>query len=811
MTHQRPKNKMKWVRRGIVGVFFLAMVLTVGYYFLPLLNGYQTKGMLDLAGLTGEVTVQRDENGMAYIRAKNTQDLFFAQGFVTAQDRLFQMQLNRMMAQGRISELAGEAALDLDRRMRTIGLHRMAQKQAQMLNEKNAGLFQKYVDGINAFVDQTAGDIPLEFRLAGITPDRWEIADSLSIVYYLGYATAANLDTEIIAQMLLETVGYEKTRQILPLNIHPDDPADRGILDIPPEPALFLQDSGILQVAAFAKDRKMRAGSNNWAVASDLSESGGALLCGDPHLDPRVLPGVWYPVGLISPGIRVVGANIPGIPGMVIGRTRHIALAMTNNYGDMQDLYMEQPDPDNPDHYLEGDRSIAFDIRTETVKIRDKNASDGFAFQDIVIRSTQRGPIVTDVFDGLRTGRPVSLRFAPAESMAADIGLLDILTVKNTEQLADCLKQIPMVCLNWVFADIHGSIGHQASGKIPIREKGHGTFPHPVTDGTDNWLGWIPEDQMPGALNPDAGWVGTCNHKTVDSDYPYYYSSYFAPRYRYDRLKALMNGPDKKSAGQMWQIQRDVKNPMASAIAPVMADALRRHPDTRYLGEILDSWDYMDDPAAAAPAVFQAVYTAFAKQVFEDELGEKNSTLLLDSWYFWQERLQQMVLDGRSQWFDDVRTQDRQETMTDLFQAAGREAAVFLEKQLGPDLHQWQWGRIHTLDLVNPLARNGRLKNLLGTGPMPMGGSGETLYRGKYAFGAPFDVTHCASMRMVVDFADTEKILAVLPGGVSGRTFHPHQKDQVSDFMSGEKRYWRFSDAAIDSHAVATLVLVPGN
>jgi penicillin G amidase len=808
MKHQR--SKMKWIRRGIAGVFFGALVLSVGYYFLPLLNDYQTSGRLELPGLTAAVTVQQDENGMAYIRAENTDDLFFAQGFVTARDRLFQMQLNRMMAQGRISELAGEAALDLDRRMRTIGLHRMAQKQAQILNKKNADLFQKYVDGINAFIDRTPGDIPLEFRLSGITPDRWQIADSLSILFYMGFATAANLDTEIISQMLLETVGYEKTRQVLPLNIHPDDPQDSGRLVIPPERSLFLKDTGVLDLAAFTQDRALRTGSNNWAVSAARSESGRALVCGDPHLDPRILPGVWYPIGLIAPELRAVGAHIPGIPGMAIGRTRHIAVAMTNNYGDMQDLYIEQVDPDNPDHYLEGDRSIAFDIVKETVKIRDKSAPGGFSFQELVIRSTKRGPVVTDVIDGLQNGRPMSLRFAPAESMMPDIGLLDLLTAQNAAQLRDCLKRIPMVCLNWVFGDVHGNIGHQASGKIPIRKQGQGTFPHPVTDHFDNWLGWIPQDQMPWALNPDAGWVGTCNHKTVDSDYPYYYSSYFAPRYRYERLKALMDGGDKKSFGQMWQAQRDVKNQMASAVAPVMAEALRQHIDTRHLGEILDSWNYMDDPEAAAPAVFQAVYTAFAKQVFEDELGEKNSTLLLNSWYFWQERLQQMVLAGRSQWFDDVRTPDRKETLTDLFQSAGRQADLLLKKQMGPDPDQWQWGRIHTLDLVNPLARKGRLKNLLGTGPMPMGGSGETLYRGWYDFDAPFDVTHCASLRMVVDFADTEKILAILPGGVSGRTFHPHLKDQVSDFMSGEKRYWRFSDAAIDTHAVGTLVLAPG-
>ncbi|MCF8092139.1 MAG: penicillin acylase family protein [Desulfotignum sp.] len=800
---------MKWFRTILGRVIFHAVLGTIGFYSLPLLNNYQTSGSLDLPGLTADVTVQRDENGMAYIRARNLDDLFMAQGFVTAQDRLFQMQLNRMLAQGRISELAGEKTLDLDRRMRTIGLHRLAQKQAAILNSTTTGYFQKYVDGINAFIETTPQDLHLEFRLAGIPPEKWDIADSLSILYYMGYATAANLDTEIISQMLLQTVGYEKTIQVMPVNINPDDPADTGTIPIPSARDLLFSDTLITQVSDFFQDRHLRAGSNNWAVSPDLSETGAALVCGDPHLDPRVLPGVWYPVGLICPGIRAVGAHIPGIPGMAIGRTDHIALAMTNNYGDMQDLYIERVDPDNPGHYLEENRSIAFDTRREIFKIKDKNAPDGFVTRKFTVRSSKRGPIVTDLFSGLTTDKPISLRFAPAESMTSDIGMLDIITAKNSAELAATLRKIPMVCLNWVFADAQGNIGHQVSGSIPVREDGHGTFPRPVTGNTDNWLGWISKDLMPGTLNPDTGWVGTCNHKTVTSDYPYYYSSYFAPRYRYERLKELMGEKGKKGVQEMWQYQRDVKNKMAQALAPVIARILMNHGDTRQMGELLGAWDHMDDPDAAAPAIFQTVYTIFAKKVFTDELGETNSMLLLNAWYFWQERLQQMVLAGRSDWFDDTRTHAVTETMSDLFWAAGIEAKTFLEEKLGTDMHQWQWGQIHTLDLVNPLARKNRAKNLLGTGPMPMGGSGETIYRGWYDFDAPFDITHCASLRMVVDFSDNEKITAVLPGGVTGRTFHPNQKDQVPAFMSGEKLYWWFSDQAIDAHTVSTLVLSP--
>ncbi len=800
---------MKWIGRILVLLLCLTLCTALLIFSLPLFNSFQTKGDLILPGLKERVTIQRDEKGMAYIQARNLEDLFMAQGFVTAQDRLFQMQLTRMYAQGRLSELAGEGAIDLDIRMRTIGLHRMAKKQAEILTPKTAGLFQKYVDGINAFIENCPNDIHLEFKVAGILPDRWEIADSLSILYYMGYSTSANIDTEIIAQMLLETVGYEKAVQIMPLNFNPDDPADTGEIQLPPKERLAASLTGIKEVIALLGDRQLRAGSNNWAVSPALSQSGRPVLCGDPHLDPRILPGVFYPLGLITPELRAVGVHIAGIPGMAIGRTNHVAFSMTNNYGDMQDLYIEQMDPQNPENYLEGETSIPLTTYQETLKIKDKKAKEGFKTQEFTVRATRRGPLVTGLLPGLKTQKQISLRFAPNESMTPEIGLVDVVTAKNAQELIAAIQKVPMVCLNWVFADGDGNIGHQASGMIPIRAQGDGTFPLPVTDAADNWLGWIPQEQMPGTLNPEKNWVGTCNQKTVTRDFPHYYSSYFAASYRYQRLKQLMAGPGKKSVDDLWQYQRDTKNMMAQKIAPVMADVLLIHEETEAMGKILSAWDFMDDPEKAAPAIFQATYTLFAQKVFEDELGKENAMVMLNSWYFWEERLQQMIFTGDSPWFDNIGTPGTIETMADLFYEAALEAKTLLSKTLGPDPEKWQWGAIHTLDLVNPLVRKGAAKNLLGSGPLPMGGSGETLYRGSYDFDAPFGITHPAALRMVADFSDDEKVMAVLPGGITDRTFHPHQKDQINAYMSGEKMYWWFSDKAISDHTRSTLVLMP--
>jgi len=246
---------------------------------------------------------------------------------------------------------------------------------------------------------------------------------------------------------------------------------------------------------------------------------------------------------------------------------------------------------------------------------------------------------------------------------------------------------------------------------------------------------------------------------------------------------------------------------MAKRIAPVMAKALLAHEDTKVMGEILSSWDYKDTPDKAAPSIFQAVYRHFALLVFQDELGGDLAKTMLDNWYFWEERLQYMVLEGTSPWFDNVKTEKIKEARDELFHLAGLNASQDLGSSLGKDPQQWLWGKVHQMEFVSPIRRKGFGKGLVGGGAHPAPGSCETLYRGVYTFSEPFGVTVSAALRMVADLSDEDKILAVLPGGVCGRLFHPNTKDQVEAFMNGDKVYWWFSDKAIKEHSRALLTL----
>ena len=798
---------MKYSMRYAVLVLLLLAAAISACSFL---NSFQSEGTLVLPGLEQAVTVQRDEKGMAYIYARSMHDAVMAQGFVTAQDRLFQMELTRLVATGRICELAGEEARLLAIRMKTIGFLRNARKHAALLDEETRAFFQAYLDGVNAFITLRPKAHHLEFKLAGISPTPWAIEDSLAVLYLMSWNFSANLDTEIIAQMLVEKLGPEKAEEIFPVNINPDEDLqgvkeDRGTVEAWAEVGLE-RDEAIL---AYLRDRSLQLGSNNWCVGPGKSAGGKPMVANDPHLDARILPGPFYPSGLITPQGRAVGVTVPGIPGIAVGRTDHVAFGVTNAYGDIQDLYVETLDPKDPERYMEGQKSLPFEILEETLRIKDKGSPGGYREEKIKIRSTGRGPVISGVLPGLKTDKVITLRWAPFENMDPCIGLHRLLACRTIEDLRQAAERLNIIVMNFVFADKEGNIGWFVTGKLPIRSNGDGTVPYVVTGTGDNWIGYVPFNEMPQSLNSDRGWIGTCNHKTVKEDYPYYYSSHLSPSYRYERLKQLLETPGRKSAEQHWAFQRDTLNLMAKRIAPLMAKALVAHEETKAMGEILSHWDYRDDPDKAAPTVFQAVYRNFALLVFQDELGEGLARTMLEDWYFWEERLQRMVLEGSSPWFDNVNTQEIVESRDDLFFQAGLKTIQDVAPSHGKDPEKWAWGKVHRIEFVSPIRRKGFGKGLAGGGSHPFPGSCETLYRGIYGFNEPFDVNTSAALRMVVDLADEDKILAVLPGGVSGRLFYPHTKDQVAPFMSGEKVYWWFSDRAITEHSRAKLELTP--
>lgn len=802
---------MKVFTRVVLVISVIVALVVLGISFLPL-NSPQRAGKLILPGLSAEVSVLRDYQGMAYIQAQNMEDLMRAQGFLTAQDRLFSLELTRLMAGGRISELVGEKGRKTDILMRSLGFLRQGRRHEKILDEPTRRIHQAYVEGVNSFI--AAGkDIPLEFSLAGIKPGPWSIADSLAIAYYMGWNSAANVKTEMIARMLTDRLGPERARELFPLNINPDDPLKRpdtkslSKTKNAGEPLPLIKDERLAILVTEGASRQI--GSNNWAVSTALSTSGAPQVVNDPHLDARILPGPWHPVGLILPDRRAVGATIPGLPGIIVGRTSHLALGVTNSYADTQDLYIETIDPDKPGHYLEGKKSLPFASITEVLRIKDGKAPGGFREEEMVINFTSRGPVVTDILPGQKSNRVLTVRWAPYETMLPTLGLDKILSARSAKELKEGLKEITVISLNFVFADNQGNIGWQTTGRVPLRSRGDGTMPLEVVGSEDNWSGWIPWEKMPGRENPTRGWIGTCNHKTVTADYPYYFSSHFSPSYRYRRLAELLDQPGKTAPQDHWRYMRDTVNVMARQLAPVMARALIADEETRRMGEILTGWDFRDQPEAAAPLIFQAVYHRFARLVFRDELGEPLTDAMLANWYFWQERLGEMVESNDARWFDDTATPDVRESRDDLFRRAAREVSRELGARYRSAPEGWQWGKAHQVEFVNPLRREGLGKGILGGGSHPMGGSQETLYRASYEFNRPFNVSFLASLRMVADLGDPDKILAVIPGGVSGRFLDRHFRDQVNPFMEGKKSYWWFSDSEIAKNARYRLALVP--
>ncbi len=800
---------MKFTPKKWIGLILLLMVVFGSYLFVSRFNEYQKDGVIFVSGLKKPVRVFRDAKNMAYIYAKNSDDAFFAQGFITAQDRLFSMEIVKLLSKGRVSELFGDKALATDKKMRAIGFYRNAQKHAGILSNDEKHFFQSYVNGVNKYIETRQDNFPVKLKLAGIKPEKWTIADSLSVLYYMGWGSSANLQDEIITQMLIEKLGPEKAKTLFPLNINPDDISDNntslwGVNTDTPNLNIFAD----TKIKSFLDRSNLEIGSNNWAANAALSPGDKPIVSNDPHLNATKLPGPWYPIGLFCPDFRAVGVNVPGIPGMVIGRTDYFALGVTNAYGDSQDLYVETVDPENSDRYLEGEKSIEFKVIDEVIKVKDKEAPSGFREEKYRIKLTRRGPVISDNLKDLKTDKLMTLRFSMFEGMAQELGLRSVLYSKNLDDLKQSIGKITAICLNFTYADTKGNIGWQVSGKLPVRSENSGLIPFVVKDSTDNWKGWIKADEMPQEFNPEKGWLGTCNHKTIDNEYPYYYSSHLSPSFRYRRLKQLFNSKDTFSVEDHWNFMRDTKNLMAEKIAPIMADALKKHPETKKMGEILSSWNYLDDIDKAAPSIFQSVYRNFAVLVYKDELGEKLASVMLGNWYYWQEKLLAKVLDGECEWFDDVLT-PKKETMDDLFYQAGLKTIEEFSETIGTKPEKWLWGKIHKLEFVSTIRQKGFGKSLLGGGAHEFGGSGETLYRGYYKFNKPYDAYVTASLRMVADLSDDDKVVAVLPGGTSDRLFNKHRTNQIDSFINGGKLYWWFSDKEIKKQAEHELILNP--
>ncbi len=791
------------IPRLVLSLAILVLVLLAGAtWWLWQANDFQVNGELNVSGLAGPVTVFRDERGMPYLFADDLDDLYLAQGFITAQHRLFQVLFYRELIHGRLAELIGEPGLASDRRLRLYDLPRTAARHRDMLGPDTERAMQRYAEGFNAYVREHAHEHPLELRLLGLEAEPLTVTDMLALAHFVALSQGGSYRASLVLQAIRDRLGDEAVARLLPPAVEgqplPESVGRPAIADF------ALGDDGFADPIA--------VGSNAWAVAPQRSASGGAILANDPHLDGRVLPGVWHPIGLAVPGVEAVGVALPGLPGLLVGRNQYVAFGVTNSYGDNQDVYVERLDPDRPEHYLDGEESRAFRIREERIAVRDVHADGGYRHETLRIRETRRGPVISD--HGERVGgRVLSLRRASADpaSWEREPGFHALWQSRNVDELEDAARRMDLFLLNLVYAGRDGSIGVRATGRVPLRADGQGVFPRTV-GAEDDWLGWLTSDQMPAERNPERGWIASANHDLRPPDAEVYYGFSFATGYRQGRLAQLLGGDDPGDTGEHWAYMLDIHNPQAEQVRPAMLAAMDRllerdpsMPGLAEVREVLAAWDLRDHRDQAAPLIYQSVYRALAWQTFEPLLGQPLARAYLSMPYLWQGRFDQLLMDGELDRWHGMSGPPRE-----LIERRALEQSLSeLRTAFGPDPSRWRWGDAHRITFVSPLRTVGAGRDLFGGGSHPYSGSGETLLRAAYAQHAPYEARLHDSFRMLVDFGQADHMLANLAGGVVGRQFHAHFRDQLTDWLQGRAVPWHVGRDNVSPAARHRALLLP--
>ena len=792
-----------------LGVVVLVVVLVVGgggYLFIRR-SFPTTNGTIRVPGLQSEVRVYRDQWGVPNIYADNLHDLFFAQGYVHAQDRLWQMEFNRRVGSGTLSEVLGEATLEDDKFLRTIGLRRAAEKDWEGLDKDTRAALQAYADGVNAFIESHKDRLPLEFVILGATqvpgyvPAPWTPVDSLVWGKVMCWDLGANWRDELKWARFIQKLGEETTRELMPA--YPQ----AGPFIIPPEakdyrdlgtPDLFPDE----HLARLLGNDGEGLGSNNWVVDGTMTASGKPLLANDPHLSLQ-MPSTWYEIGLHAPGLDVVGASFPGVPAVIIGHNERIAWGVTNVGPDVQDLYLEKVNPDNP--YQVEYMGQWEDVKVVTEEIHVAGQDEPVSLE---VRITRHGPIINDVVEGL--AQPTAFRWTALEGQQLFRAVLLIDQADNWQEFRDALRYWDAPSQNFVYADVEGNIGYQMPGDIPIRAQGQGLVPVPGWTGEYEWTGYIPFDELPSVFNPPTHLVVTANNKVVPDDYPYFITYGWSAPYRAQRITELLSAanPGSLTVDDMRDIQADVYSISAEKLMPYLV-ALEPEGwlQERVMRDLLKPWDYYLSADSAAASVFEVFYWKLVEHTFQDELGELYPTYL-EMGNYHRPLLERLVEEPDNHWWDDVST-DVRETRDDIYRAAFADALKYLGRHYG-DLHTlWRWDKMHTAHFDHPLGAVKPLDRIFNISGVPVGGDNFTVNPGSFKYKDLFSVNKGPSYRQIVDLSDWNNSRSMHTTGQSGQPFHKHFSDMIEPWRKVEHHPMLFDRAQIEQNREGLLVLVP--
>jgi len=786
-----------------------------------------------IAGLRDRVTVRRDERGIPYIEAKNDTDLYFAQGYVTASDRLWQMDFLRRTARGELAEVLGSLALEEDKSHRRFGFTQVAEAEVAQATANERMAFEAYAAGVNAFISSLdATNLPPEFQILQYKPRPWAIADSLIItkLFFETLSTTWRLD---LMREALGGLPPDKLAGMLPV-ISPIDVLVVGTDKKPAEkkastkstPTSFVAqpgfDSGKNNLARFdsarasvimqalAQDDAIQArslarvglhaealaASNNWVVSGKRTASGKPLLANDPHLAPSAPP-IWYMVHLAAPGIRVAGVTAGGFPGVVLGHNERIAWGFTNVGPDVQDLYLEKFDTANPRRYQTPAGWREAEIRKEQIKVRKDFVSTATDTVELEVTVTRHGPIVFE-----DAGKRYALRWTALDPKLnkAD-GLIALNKAGNWKEFTNAISRYTGATQNMVYADVDGHIGYYASGVIPIRKSGDGSLPYDGSTDAGEWTSFIPFESLPHLFDPPSGLIITANQRIVGTDYPYFLTHSWAQPYRARRIFELLSNKPKLTAEDFRGVLGDIYAIAGITFARQASKILRPQltsPADDKLRQTLaafDGWDgrlNVDSPVA--PVVSQ-MRLAFRTRIIDAAIGTELAKSY--GWSNFDTTLDRLITEQPADWLPK-----EFKNYAELLRVCHADAQRTLANRLGADESQWTWGNMVKSRFTHPLAAAPLIGAQFTIPPLPQNGTPALL-------GATVNVGAAVSMRLIADPSDWDKTQHGITLGESGVPSSPHWKDQLDDWLAVTPRVFPFSEAAIAKATKKTLTLEP--
>ncbi len=843
-------NKYVKTFLGIV-IILVPVVLTLGIFLNKLTKKsfYENSGEIKVSGVKSKVKIYSDEYGVPHIFAENDEDLYFALGYMHAQDRLWQMDVTRRAAEGRLSEVLGKSVLDYDKLFRTIGIDKFSYRLYSNITQKSREILQAYSNGVNKFIQIHDKELPVEFDMLNYKPEPWKAEQSLMVCRLMAWDLNTNWYADYVFREIINKVGLEKASEIFPdttISIHkkpksvesnsvkPKGISQNGDQALNTEVATSLRSSQIkFDTAAddffeiYSRYRNFfgmempHSGSNSWVVSGDKSENGKPTLANDPHLNFQA-PSKWYEVHLKSLNVDVTGMSVPGIPAVIIGHNRAICWGMTNLMNDDNDFVLLDRDSAVAAKYKYKNQSFRTDSTVERIEIKDAEPVD------YVVRTTKVGPVISDIKENaseyISKNKILTFRWTGYEYSDEPNCFYKLSTAKNWDEFKSGLKEFGVPAQNFIYADTAGNIGYHAGGKIPVRKISGSEYSLFAED--DEWTGFVDFDKLPNEYNPKEGFLITANTNpfewmNTEPGMSYYISWTWEPSSRYDRIKEMLQKKSKFNADEFKLVQLDHQSVYAREIKQYIADAYKDFPaENSAIADALNRlMNWNGDVRADAPegAIFNAFLVQLIKNIYFDELGEKifydyltvanlplRATLILLKKYG----------PENTGWIDDIGTTTI-ETRDEIIRKSFTGAIDFLKSKFSnPDINTWKWGAIHRVKFDHPMGIVPALDRTFNIGPYEIGGDQTTVNNSEYSLrkavrDGTFENSLGPSMRMITDLSDITNSLSINTTGQSGQPLHPNYEDQSRLWYYGDYKTGVMDELEMVDKKYNLLILTP--